>query len=187
MPHYKNGRTAWIGDVVRGIGYNVKDDKGNPAEVVGTVVGLEPSRDECNIQIAVAKVFPVKFGAACEGEHGEGAWLGPENQRPEIVGDGQKSIKGDGPKIGATLFVEYGACNTFELVIGIMREIRLNGKPILVRPIINTSDLSADFGSNYSVYKEHPSGEFWKDEPIADCFLEVKDGDKFYVIPPARI
>lgn len=189
MPHYRNGRTAWIGDVVRGTGYNVKDTRGNPLEVVGTVIGLEPSRDECNLQIAVTRFFPVKFVAACEDEHGEGAWLGPENQRPEITGDGQRSINGDGPKIGAQLFVEYGKCDEFSLVVGIMRAVRIEGKPTFVRPIVGAGELLEILkaSNSYRVFRENHN-ELWQDEEIsALSFVEVADGDSFYAVPPARM
>jgi hypothetical protein len=43
--HYKDGTPAKIGDLVRGIGYNVKH------EIQGIVVGLKQA-DSCNITIA---------------------------------------------------------------------------------------------------------------------------------------
>src|SRR3972149_6934345 len=44
--HYKSGEEARLGDIVRGIGYNVK------REIEGIVVGLTPGADTCNLQVA---------------------------------------------------------------------------------------------------------------------------------------
>ncbi len=52
MPHYKDGSPAAVGDLVKGIGYNVKDKDGKLATIVGTVVGIVPNADACNVRIA---------------------------------------------------------------------------------------------------------------------------------------
>ena len=38
MPHYKDGSSAAVGDVVKGKGYNLKDEQGELREIVGVIV-----------------------------------------------------------------------------------------------------------------------------------------------------
>lgn len=45
MPHYKNGITAKVGDIVKGIGYNIKH------EIIGRVIALTVG-NSCNVQVA---------------------------------------------------------------------------------------------------------------------------------------
>jgi len=45
MPHYKNGITAKVGDIVKGIGYNSKH------EIIGRVIALTVG-NSCNVQVA---------------------------------------------------------------------------------------------------------------------------------------
>jgi hypothetical protein len=51
MPHYADGTSAKVGDVVKGKGYNVKDEHGNLREIVGTVVHVTPGSTSCNVQV----------------------------------------------------------------------------------------------------------------------------------------
>lgn len=51
MPHYKDGTVAKVGDIVKGKGYNVKDEAGQLKELVGVVVGVELS-SSCNLRLA---------------------------------------------------------------------------------------------------------------------------------------
>ncbi len=44
--HYKNGRLAKAGDLVRGRGFNV------PREVEAIVLGVTPERGTCNLRVA---------------------------------------------------------------------------------------------------------------------------------------
>ena len=44
--HYKDGKAAKLGDLVRGKPYNTAH------EVVGTVIGLVPGVDSCNLRVA---------------------------------------------------------------------------------------------------------------------------------------
>lgn len=44
--HYKNGRTAKAGDLVRGMGYNIKH------EIVGLLICAQPANSACNCQVA---------------------------------------------------------------------------------------------------------------------------------------
>ncbi len=53
MPHYKDGTTARLGDIVRGKGYNI------PHEIIGPVVRIEAGSDQCNITVAVAHAAPI--------------------------------------------------------------------------------------------------------------------------------
>lgn len=60
--HYKDGTEAKVGDLVIGKGYNVKNEKGEPAVFVGTVIGLVPGALSCNIRVAHAIAFEVTAG-----------------------------------------------------------------------------------------------------------------------------
>lgn len=54
MPHYKDGTPATVGDTVRGKGYNLKDpETGELAEITGTLLWVDPSAGQCNVQVAV--------------------------------------------------------------------------------------------------------------------------------------
>ncbi len=52
MPHYKDGTPASLGDTVKGRPYNT------PREVIGTVVGITPSMDTCNLEVAFMELVP---------------------------------------------------------------------------------------------------------------------------------
>jgi hypothetical protein len=49
MPHYADGTPAQVGDFAKGTPYNT------PHEVVGTVVGIVPNTDACNLRIVFVK------------------------------------------------------------------------------------------------------------------------------------
>lgn len=53
MPHYKDGTQARVGDIVRGKGYNVKDEKGNLKEIVGIVLSINPNVKACNLTLII--------------------------------------------------------------------------------------------------------------------------------------
>jgi hypothetical protein len=55
MPHYADGTEAKIGDIVKGISYNVKH------EIIGKVVNVRPG-ESCTLSVAtVTKKTPVHF------------------------------------------------------------------------------------------------------------------------------
>lgn len=53
MPHYIDGTDAKPGDIVRGKGYNIKDDAGELAEIVAVVTHVQPNASACNITVLV--------------------------------------------------------------------------------------------------------------------------------------
>lgn len=63
MPHYSDGTEAKIGDIVKGIGYNVKH------EIIGKVVNVRPG-ESCTLTVAtVTQKCPIF--AAINPETGE--------------------------------------------------------------------------------------------------------------------
>ena len=59
--HYKNGRAAKAGDLVKGKGYNIKH------EIVGLLIQASPSATACNCQVAtVTKGSQVLHNAFAE-------------------------------------------------------------------------------------------------------------------------
>lgn len=59
MPHYKDGTEAKPGDVVRGKGYNLKDENGELREFVGTLLHVTPDATACNVQVGVVEVCAI--------------------------------------------------------------------------------------------------------------------------------
>jgi hypothetical protein len=55
VPHYKDGRPAFVGDFVKGKPYNTNH------EVVGEVVSITPSTETCNCQVAFVERFPLEL------------------------------------------------------------------------------------------------------------------------------
>lgn len=53
MPHYKDGTEAKPGDVVRGKGYNLKDENGELREIVGVLIGVVPNSEACNVTVLI--------------------------------------------------------------------------------------------------------------------------------------
>ena len=103
--HYKDGTPAQIGDVVKGTGYNVRDKDNNLTPIVGTVVGLTPGQQVCNIQVAFVQTryfmdYPPHelFTQKC------------------VVGCGPEGGQ-DRARVGAYVDLEYGQCDHFELVL----------------------------------------------------------------------
>jgi hypothetical protein len=108
LPHYRDGTPATVGDVVRGRGYNVKDEKGSPAEFTGTVVGITPGSQSCNIQVAhvVTKKLPA-------------GWVYPDHRmfhQACVIGCGSEGGKDGTEKVCATVSLEYGQADQFEKV-----------------------------------------------------------------------
>ena len=48
--HYKDGTPAKLGDIIKGHGYNVKNEDGTPKELTGIVIGLSGG-DTCNLRL----------------------------------------------------------------------------------------------------------------------------------------
>ena len=85
--HYKNGREAKVGDLVRGRGYNVKH------EIIGRLITAQPRASACNCTVAFVGVNSgVRFTA----------YLAPEN------GDWLSSSD-----VQVTASLEYGQLDTF--------------------------------------------------------------------------
>ncbi len=53
MPHYTDGTEARTGDIVRGKGYNIKDEHGDLAEITGILLSVTPGSTACNISLLV--------------------------------------------------------------------------------------------------------------------------------------
>lgn len=109
MTHYKDGRSAQVGDVVRGKGYNVKDKDGNLKEIIGVVVGVVPNSIACNIQVAYIVSKEVELDYA--------NWSNLYDFYAE------KGVTGCGPyggsgntRIMARVSLEYGECSAFEKI-----------------------------------------------------------------------
>ena len=49
MPHYKDGTEAKVGDLIKGVGYNIKDQGQKPKVIVGTLVRITPNSESCNL------------------------------------------------------------------------------------------------------------------------------------------
>lgn len=106
MPHYRDGTAAKVGDVVRGKGYNVRDKAGNLKEIVGTVVGVTPGSDTCNIQVAHVVTEPL---AAMPSSYFF------RQQENVVIGCGPEGGTA-GPQIAARVSLEYGQCDAFEKI-----------------------------------------------------------------------
>lgn len=88
--HYKNGREARIGDVVKGKGYNFKH------EIIGIMTHITPGSDTCNCTVACVAYSPT-YGYQASAS---------------VYVSGGKWVKADiSPEIKASL--EYGQCDAF--------------------------------------------------------------------------
>lgn len=163
MPHYRDGQCAAIGDLVRGVGYNVKDANGKSKIIVGTVVGLTLG-ETCNIRVAFLSIneVPLLSRSITNGVH----WS--ENAT----------------KYELIPVVEYGEAKEFELIEPVLVRAFIEADEQLVRPIMlaNTIHQLCNGCTTYQLYQER-NGELtplgWVDS------VEVKDGDRFYCVPPA--
>ena len=68
MPHYKDGTEAKPGDVVRGKGYNLKDEGGELREILAVVIGVVPGSDACNVTL----LLPTEVVGTVLPAHGHG-------------------------------------------------------------------------------------------------------------------
>lgn len=53
MPHFKNGEKANVGDIVRGKGYNIKDENGELKEIVGVITAINFQTTSCNVTLLI--------------------------------------------------------------------------------------------------------------------------------------
>jgi len=53
MPHYADGERALPGQIVRGKGYNLRDDVGELREFVGLLLSVNENAQVCNVTILV--------------------------------------------------------------------------------------------------------------------------------------
>lgn len=109
MPHYKDGTEAKVGDVVKGKGYNVKDALGNLKEFIGTVVGITPGSESCNIQVAYVVTSEV------ETDFANWSWLHDNFVQKGVIGCGAKGGQ-DKKRVMARVSLEYGQCDHFEKI-----------------------------------------------------------------------
>lgn len=102
--HYKDGTEAKLNDIVKGTGYNV------PGVIVGCVVGLTPGSESCNIQVAhiLTKEIEDQAFRALEQVH-------QHYVRKGVAGCAMHDDN-RGHTMLATLDLEYGQCDEFELV-----------------------------------------------------------------------
>lgn len=97
--HYRDGKEAKIGDVVKGTGYNVK------GVIVGTVVELTPGTDSCNIRVAHPQLCRLAESVPWPNHE-----LFPRSPDKHY-------LTNEGGVCGTVaLDVEYGQCDAFELV-----------------------------------------------------------------------
>lgn len=94
--HYKDGQEARLGDIARGKGYNVKDEKGELKEITGVVVKLTEGAVSCNLVIAHLIAGEIK------------------DQDGETLGVFNGSLMVE--KTPVLVAAEYGQCDHFELV-----------------------------------------------------------------------
>jgi hypothetical protein len=110
MPHYKDGTGAKVGDVVKGIGYNVKDENGQLKEIIGTVVGITPGSMSCNIQVAhiVTRQVDADFAS----------WQAMYDffEQKGVTGCGAEGGT-DNKWVVAKVCLEYGQCDHFEKIV----------------------------------------------------------------------
>ena len=107
MPHYQNGQLARVGDIVKGKGYNLKDEEGQLREIVGQVVGIIPHADACNIRVAVLEARPLLFNDdAIEGQ------CYPDVPYPYIHQHGQTALN-------LAVVIEYGQCDHFLPILSV--------------------------------------------------------------------
>ncbi len=109
--HYKDGTEAKLRDVVKGTGYNLKDKDGKPAVFVGTVVGLTPGSQSCNIQVA----HVVSKNLEASADRAEFYALHEFFSEKGVTGCGGAG-GGDRTRVMARVSLEYGQCDAFELV-----------------------------------------------------------------------
>ncbi len=181
MPHYKDGTPAHVGDVVRGIGYNLKDGD-RPREFVGTVVGVVPTSATCNIQVAHIKTVQLRTDAYQKYRVEECLFW----QQRGVIGCGEAGGLDGTPNVGAVVELEYGECASFELILPVMREILCEAKPKRVRPTVSGVELKRLCDATLTCQLFRRSACDSGDTAIGDNeTVTVNDGDKFYCVPPA--
>lgn len=164
MPHYKDGQVAVVGDLVKGVGYNIKDKHGNPRVIVGEVVGIEPMGAACNIRVATLAVseVPLLVAPIANGVH----W-------------GEK-----GKKYALIPVVEYGETTAFELIDAVTVPAFVEAHKTRLRPIMSGAALMAACKAcaTYTLYRERDGK---KEGFGASEMVDVLPGDRFLCVPPA--
>jgi hypothetical protein len=63
MARYKDGTPAQVGDIVRGMGYNVTGPDGRLKEIVGQVISITRDAATCSLSVAFIKrkALPADF------------------------------------------------------------------------------------------------------------------------------
>jgi hypothetical protein len=111
MPHYRDGTPAKVGDVVKGKGYNLKDKDGNLREFIGTVVGVVPSSNACNIQVAYIKTVTISTEDMNALTRCYAAF-----ERKGVLGCGPGGGSDGTDRTVAVVDLEYGQCDHFEKI-----------------------------------------------------------------------
>ena len=106
MPHYKDGTETKIGDVVRGKGYNCKD------EFIGTVIGITPNSASCSIQVAYIATVEIPPIIRREQIHFVG-----EAYARRCVGCGAQGGEAGSSLVAGMAKLEYGQCDAFEKIL----------------------------------------------------------------------
>lgn len=96
MPHYKDGKEARVGDLVKGVTYNRKG-----AVLVGTVLSVSAGTESCNCMVAFCTLRPLP--AAPESV----AWHDVSKHPTVFVSGGQTMLVPD---------YDYGETRAFELL-----------------------------------------------------------------------
>jgi hypothetical protein len=102
--HYRDGKEAQLGDIVKGTPYDIKHD------IVGRVIGLTPGTDTCNIRVACVTKDSQLFFRGWKREPAKD--LGPDQGQQICV---PYQVTDEPERVEAT--IAYGACKDFELVL----------------------------------------------------------------------
>ena len=96
---------------MKGKGYNEKGPDGLLKDIIGTVVGITPGSDACNIQVAHVVTTPIDYEDClrlCK--------LHGVVERRGVLGCGSDGGKSGTKQIAAVVDLEYGQCDHFERV-----------------------------------------------------------------------
>jgi hypothetical protein len=75
MPHYSDGTEAKAGDIVRGKGYNIKNEAGELAEITAVVLTVTPDAQVCNVSVLVPEEYDHTIVKVVDGVSKTGAAL----------------------------------------------------------------------------------------------------------------
>ena len=111
MPHYRDGTEAKVGDVVKGVGYNLKNADGTRRVFVGTVVGVTPGSAACNIQVAHVVTDTLGYELALKVARN---WK--TIAAKGVIGCGPDGGRDGTDRVSACVELEYGQCDEFEKI-----------------------------------------------------------------------